>query len=148
MLPFTSLFTKTIAVSGDPDQTVTIRKLAPEHLERAMKTQQRRVVQDLREMGGLSVLKEFQDLKQSPETAPEVVADPLLQFDRVTLLETGITAWTYEQQISRATCADLDEETAEYLAREILRYAKPSLFLAADEAHAEKKDAAGRSIVH
>ena len=144
--PFTSLFTEVLKVPGDPDQTITIRMLAPESLEQAAKLQQRKVMQDVREMGGMAILKEFEDLKTAGTEAR--ASDPLLQFDRVTLLEKGIIAWTYEPKVSRATCTDLTEEVAEFVARAILRLAKPSLFVTAEEAEAEKKDAAAPSIVH
>lgn len=146
MPPFTSLFTKVLDVPGDPDQTITIRMLAPESLEQAAKLQQRKVMQDVRDMGGMAILKEFEDLKATGADAR--AADPLLQFDRVTLLEKGIMGWTYEPKVSRVTCADLTEDVAEFVARAILRLAKPSLFVTAEEAEAEKKDAAAPSIVH
>ncbi len=145
MPPFTSLFTKVLDVPGDPDQTITIRMLAPEHLEAAAKSQQRKVMHDLREMGGMAILKEFETLKTTGDVR---AADPMLLFDRVTLLEKGIIAWSYEQKISRATCADLTEEVAEYVGREALRLAKPSLFVTPEEAQVEKKDGAEPSIVH
>lgn len=145
--PFTSLCTMVLAVPGTDDQSVTIRMLAPEHLEQAAKAQQRKVLHELREMGGASVLKEFQELATGPSAMPGA-SDPLLLYDRVTLLEKGIIAWTYAPEITRAVCADLNDETAGFLAREILKFSKPSLFLTAAEAEAAQKNAGGPSIVH
>ena len=127
---FTSLIAKVLPVPSDEPHTITIRKLAPKHLDAARKASQARSLGDLREMGGPAFLKELQAMQTAAPAAVAdgIKADPLLVFDRGTLLAHGITAWSYEQELSAASRDDLDETTAEWLAREILTLAKPSLF--------------------
>lgn len=75
--------------------------------------------------------------------------DPLAGYDVVTLLLYGIVHWTKlemdlpgpEHKDARvAVLEDLRDDTQQYLAREILRLTKPSLFLTAAEKEAARKN--------
>jgi hypothetical protein len=148
---FTSRVVDTIEIPHDAGQTVTIRKLAPRHLEAAAKTSQAKSLDALKEMGGPAFMKELQSVVPAPaQTAP--ATDPLLQFDRVVLMEKGVVAWTYDVpirdtngQIRRdeeglSVFADLDDVTADFLGRAILMLAKPSLYQTQADAEAAQKN--------
>lgn len=60
---------------------------------------------------------------QKAATAASVDDDPAARYDRATLLRAGIAAWSYEGAVDGD---DLDERTAEWAAREIVRLAFPT----------------------
>lgn len=140
MSVFTSLVTKVLLVPRDPENTITIRKLAPKHLAEARKASQRESMSELKDMGPAFV-KEVQQLVQDGTAGNAAAADPLLLFDRPTLMRHGVINWTYEQPRAQEAFEDLDEETADWLAREILTLAKPSLFQTTAEGEADQKNA-------
>lgn len=134
---FTSRVTMTLDVPSDPGQTITIRKLAPRHLEAAAKAQQAVAFEDLRRLGGVAFLKELRSLTDEQR---EQTSDPLNLYDPIVLMEKGVTAWSYAEDLTRETLEDLDDETARFITTEILRLARPSLYRATDaEEDAQKK---------
>lgn len=144
MSVFTSRVTKTLSVPHDPEHTVIVRKLAPRHLEAAARVSQQQSIDDFKSMGGAAFLKELEAMKKpSLEQADQVAAakDPLLLFDRLTLIEKGVLSWSYDAPIAAESYADLDEETRDFLAREILRLARPALFQTPTEAETDRKNA-------
>jgi hypothetical protein len=142
MSVFTSKVTKQLAVPNDAGQTITIRKLAPRHLEAAAKEAQRTAMAEFRDMGGAAFMQELAALKSDkPEAAAApAVADPVGLFDRVTLLAKAITTWSYDAAIDAETLADLDEDTQAWLAREVLLLAKPALFQSEADAETARKN--------
>ena len=135
MSVFTSLVTKVLNVPHDPGQTVTIRKLAPKHLDVAKRASFRQTIETMREVGA-SLIKEIQGL--SSETVQAAAKnDPLMVFDRVELIAAAVTGWTYDVPLEREHFENLDEETQDWLAREVLRLTRPALF---DGEAAEQKN--------
>lgn len=150
--PFASRVTKTIELPFDPPQTVTIRKLAGRHLETAGRERVFARMDAMRRMGGpqfqkdlqAAIAKEEQEQAETPEPAtpaPVVaVPDPLLDYDKGTLLAHGIVAWSYPEKVTPEQVEDLEADAAEWIAREILRLTKPALFLTPEEAEAAAKN--------
>lgn len=144
MSVFTSRITTTMPIPGELGQSVTLRKLAPKHLRRAAQDSQRAALEDLKAIGGTAVLKEFSDLGSkkaaaTPET-PAAPVDPLDGYDRITLMELGVTEWTLDAARTRETFEDLDESTQHWLGTEILKLAKPSAYATTEEAEAQRKN--------
>ena len=159
---FTSLVTDVLTVQRDPGHTITIRKLAPKHLDEARAAAQLEAQQVLLNMGGPEFIRQLRDaLPRSPDgaggdggalrdsddqtvltiAAATAVADPLKFYDRVRLIQYGVVAWSYNQPTNdRTVCEDIDEDTQEWLARAILRLSKPALFESAEEAEARRKN--------
>ena len=142
MSVFTSLVSEVWDVPGAPGQTVTVRKLAPKHLEAARQAQQVRAYAEMkrtRELAG----DDFIDRVMATATTPkeDAMPDPLAAYDRITLMTHGVTAWTFDQPISAEAFEDLDDETQDWLARKLLRLARPSLFQSAEDAEAARKNA-------
>lgn len=140
MSVFTSRVTQTIDIPGDPGQTATIRKLAPKHLEKAAKVHQAQAIEDLRALGGPAVLKELADLRETNPDIAAAVSDPLSAFDRTTLLQHGVVAWSYADAPTSESLEDLNDEVQETLARAVLKLAKPGLFLTEAEAAVARKN--------
>jgi hypothetical protein len=141
MSVFTSKVTRTLTVPHDEGQTITIRKLAPRHLEAAAKEAQRTAMAEFRDMGGARFMQELAALKSDkPEAAAPTVSDPVSLFDRTTLLWKAVTAWSYDAPIDVETLADLDEATQAWLATEVLTLAKPALFQSEADAETARKN--------
>jgi hypothetical protein len=139
-----SIFTHRVVVTRDvphdPTQSVTFRKLAPRLLEAAAKEAQRQSIEDVTAAGGPKLVgeiqREFASDKKKDEIAEAVTRDPLLTYDRVTLLEKAVQSWTYPEPATRESFLEIDETTLQWLATEILRLSKPSLY----ETEADRKN--------
>jgi hypothetical protein len=140
---FASQTTVTLEIPFDPGQTVTIRKLAGRHLQRAHDADLMASLDTMKRMGGVSVQKELQALGDDA-TRDKLVetqrADPMSGYDLTTLLVCGITAWSYPDPVTPERIDDLDEEAAAFLGRAILKLSKPGLFLTEDERQAVQKN--------
>lgn len=155
--PFASRITKTLELPFDPPQTVTIRKLPGRHLEAAARERVFSRMEAMRRMGGPSFQRELQaaiaeeereaeaagpatsELESAPAPAA-VEPDPLLGYDKDVLLVRGIAAWSYPEPVTPELIEDLEADAAEWIAREILRLTKPSLFQTAEELEAATKN--------
>lgn len=128
---FTSLVSETLPVPGGSAHTVTIRKLAPKHLAEARKVAQQAAVADMQQMRA-ALGAAFDDALKAADTSGAASAakavDPLLAYDRVTLMQHGVTAWTLAQPLGREAFEDLDDDAQDWLAGAILRLSKPSLY--------------------
>ena len=136
MSVFTSLVTEILPVPGAEGQSVTIRKLAPKHLEEARRASQMRALDDMKRTRDALPPEMLADMLAKAEKAekPTTAPDPLLTHDRVSLMQHGVTAWSFAQPLSPDSFEDLDDDTADWLAGAILRLSKPSLYAAEDAA--------------
>ncbi|MCC6909081.1 MAG: hypothetical protein IT430_14150 [Phycisphaerales bacterium] len=135
MSVFTSLVTDVLTVPNT-EQTITIRKLAPKHLEEARRASQERAFEDMKRTREVLPPEMLAGLLAKSEKAdtPKEKPDPLLTHDRVTLMQRGVTAWSFAQPLTPDSFEDLDDDTADWLAGAILRLSKPSLYAAEDAA--------------
>jgi hypothetical protein len=84
------------------------------------------------------------------------LSDPLVGYDRLSMIRSGLLAWSYPQSVTPIAAdearkveasdavADLDDEATDFIAREILRLTKPGLFT---EPETEQKKADGSSSI-
>jgi hypothetical protein len=117
---------------------------------------------DVQARGGAQVQKDMQQLfiKDNPEAAgveaeiEKVKTDPLNGFDPYIVVQGGLVSWTYPESLKPEEVVegntvtmrvraidDLDEDALKWLATEIMRLTKPSLFQTEAEAEAERKNA-------
>jgi hypothetical protein len=154
---FANRITQTIAVPGMDGQTITIRKLAPRHLEASAAEAQRKGLAVSRAMADqlagfdVGVLRDLRSLDEpkpsvadadKDDAAPvaRATANPLDGYDALTLIEKGVTEWTFSEPIGRESFEEIDADTRDWLATEILRLSRPSLFQSADEAEQAQKN--------
>lgn len=147
---FASRTQKTIDLPFDPPHTVTIRRLAGRHLEKAEREHLVATIDHLKALGGVAFQRELESL--GDETARnELIAkrqqDPLSSVDIYVVLRHGIVSWTYDEPVSVESIEDLDDEAATFLAREIMRLSRPSLFLSTEDAEREQKKAGAAAPV-
>lgn len=122
--PFAKAVTEIVPMQDG--HSVTIRKLGWKALVDASNETQRKGIELAKAVGPGGLLAEI--TKQGGEAAIEAQAnaDPVLQFDRFTLLDRGIKAWTFSDKPTADEIADLDEDVAKLLARKIYDLSKPT----------------------
>jgi len=78
--------------------------------------------------------------------AEKVLHDPLSGYDRITLCKEGVKAWTCVDKdgkplpVTPEAINDLDEDALEWMATQVLKLTKPSLFQTDDEKAADRKN--------
>ena len=139
---FTSLVTETLPVPRDEAQSVTIRRLSPAALRRAAEAAQLAAVESARRMREAMgpALAETLDRVTPEQMQQAKQADPLLSYDRISLMEDGIVSWTYDRAVTAETLADMDDDAQDWLAGAILRLSKPSLYRTEDESENARKN--------
>ena len=131
MSSFSSRVQKTIELPDDQPHTVLIRKLNRKQFITAEKAQRATFFTDIKAQFGSNWQQEIKNFKtdDQPKDVKEAAKDPLLQFDVDILLKYGIKAWTFEDvPLTDESLADLDKDTGEFIAREVLRLTAPKLF--------------------
>lgn len=125
---FASKITKVVTLPMDETVTVTIRKLSWLQRKEARKASVNASARDLAAMGGAETIaalsKTFETGEAKKDEAPADV-DPLALYDQLTVLKAGIAAWSVSDKVTPDMVADLDEDVAEFLAREILALSLP-----------------------
>lgn len=143
---FASRTTKEIDIPFDPPHTATIQKLTGRQLGKAQQAFFNELIADMQQRGGAKVQKDIQSLYETDpskmaEEVKKAKANPLNGFDPYLLIAAGVKKWSYtDRECGPEAFEDLDAESVEFFAREVLRLTKPSLFLTADEAKAEQKN--------
>lgn len=126
---------------GDSRQyVVVIRQLNPRQIEAAVKETQRRSFEDVKALGGFSVLKELRELVTDEQAKDEGEKNPLLIYDRETLIDKGVVSWTFPEDKTPENIANLTEDVRDWLATEILRLTKPALVQSQEERKAAQKN--------
>jgi hypothetical protein len=141
--PFASQSIETIPIPADPSATVTIRKLTGGELDAAQAAHLKSTLAGQWAPHGWAARFQRQ-LAKGIATVADVaagLADPLNGYDRLALVTAGLVAWSYtDPPLSPAAIGDLDDESLEYFAREILRRTKPALFQTPEVAKADEKE--------
>lgn len=130
---FAKQVTKDVEVG---EEIVTIRKLSGKKLQLAREVRRGEQVSNMRELGA-EMIRAFREEKEKmaaakPEALPIPAQEPSLEekqkarrdsfseYDRDTVLVSGIAKWTAKVPVNPENIADLDEETAQKLHDEIL----------------------------
>jgi len=127
---FASYVTRTIPVPFDPPHEVTIQKLTARQLAAARQAAVVTSMDFVKQMGGPAFGRELASATaDAPTTAAAVAAvqaDPLRQYDRFAVIAKGVTGWTYDRPLTPDVLDDLDDQTVDFLAREILTLTLPN----------------------
>lgn len=121
-----SNITKEITVPGE-DVKVVIRKLSHKALKDAAKKRQSEGVGFMREMGG-ELLKALRDADtEKIKKIQDAQEADITNYDRDSLLKSGIVSWTYPEPLGKENQAtdDLDEATAKFLGNAIFEFSRP-----------------------
>lgn len=148
---FASETTATIPLPFDAPHTVTIRKLTGRDVELAQAAHLKDFVGANSPRGWPAIFKSALAVGTAVDAdARHALTDPLVGYDRLAIVRAGLTGWSYTaaddkgvqvpRQVTPAAVADLDDEALEFLAVEIMRLTKPSLFQTAEEREASRKN--------
>ncbi len=146
MSVFAKLRSAVLPIPNANGATATIRGLSPTGLRAASAENQRKAVAAMRAQRELAagVDEAEADTPVDPEAVKawqeQVRRNPLLSYDAETLIVKGVSAWTLELEPTPENVAELDEDTRDWLATEILKLSKPSLFKTEAEQEAEQKE--------
>lgn len=140
--PFASLTTSDpIPLPFDEGQWIKVRKLTGREHEEA---------QNAHRLGFSTNPNKWAGFLRATAVDPtstdvqRVVADPMTGYDRYVIAKAGLVAWSYDLAPAQAI-DDLDDDAIEFIAREVLKLSKPSLFQSANEQEQEKKSGFGAS---
>lgn len=120
--------------------TITLRKLTGRELERAEAEHLKSTVAGESTRGWSLRLRKILNSGATNADAAEVLADPLTGFDRFVIIKAGAVKWSLERKLTTAALEDLDDETVDWMATEILRLTKPRLFYTEAELKAQQKN--------
>lgn len=144
--PFASHTTSDqIPIPWDKPHTITVRKLTGREIERAQEAHRDSLASGSARSWAVTFRRMLEKGAKDPEVL-KAIADPLTGYDRFALVRAGLVAWSYPQSVKPVTVKsegkpdriddaidDLDDETVDFIAREVLRLTKPGLFLATEE---------------
>lgn len=163
--PFASRVVATLPIPFDQPHEVTLQKLAGRHLEKAETAAQAKWIQTMDAKGGIKkqreILRELKDdePKPDPKAVPEPekdeTVDPLAGLDPYTVCRFGIQSWTYDESLAEDATTkrvlaldDMDADSLEWFATEIMRLTKPRLFQTKDERKEAEKNDSAPSLTH
>lgn len=150
MSMFASDHTAVVHPPSDPKASITIQKLSGRSVEYAQAKHAEGAYDGFNGRGWANrFLQKIMLGVASTADVQTVAADPLAGFDRVAVVVAGIKSWSYTEDrdgkpvpkpITAAAVSDIDDESLEFLATEIMRLTKPRLFLSPDEREAVRKN--------
>lgn len=123
----------------EPTTTVKIRQLASSHLRTARDRRRevsRAAIKDIdidkvlaaRQRIAEQERRDAEERRKNgdapPAEEPERPYDPYGEFDVATVLHNGIVAWSYRADVTNSNIDDLDEETEDYLFRQIVAHSQ------------------------
>ncbi len=144
MSVFAKLRSAVLQIPNTSGETVTIRGLSPTGLRAAQAENQRKAVLAMKAQRELEDAVGAEDTPVDPDAVKawqdKVRSNPLLAYDAETLIAKGVSSWTLELDATPENIAELDEDARDWMATEILRLSKPSLFRTIEEQEADRKN--------
>ena len=123
---FASQVRKTLTeVPGLEGQSVEIRKLGWKALDKAAEARTFSGIDMMRRIGPGGLLAELNAAGGEEKVRETASADPYLRYDRGVLVSRGIVSWSMSQSITQEQIDDLDEDTIEYIARQVYELSRP-----------------------
>ena len=127
---FASRITAVVLVGPVEDEnSVTVRKLSHNSLEKAGQARQISAGQSSRALGP-ELLEALRKDYVAPKPEVDLVAAAKARYssyDRGAVLNAGIVSWTFLEKVGPAMIEDIDEESAEKLHQAILDLSLPPL---------------------
>lgn len=114
--------TKRLDIPHEPGEYIEIRMLSARKREEAHDAKMQSIIRAL--SGGADLFKSAMESGPDEPKAEKDPSekDPLTSFDKWMILRAGIVSWSYNAKVRPDTIDDLDEETADWAAREILAF--------------------------
>lgn len=106
---------KRYSIPNEPDAWMELRQLSWVELEKASDANQTKALARVKTLG-----PEVLEALSGGSAAKNANSDPAAAYDRATLLELGVAAWSYDEPVSAETLSRLDGETSAWAARTIV----------------------------
>ena len=103
-------------IPHEEGQKMTFRRLSWAQLEEAAEINKRNTFADIKSMGADAV-RALGEMREELKAAKEEQGNT---YDKRTVLNAGIVAWTYPENVNPENIGLLDEETAEWAFQEIV----------------------------
>lgn len=117
------LGTKRLDVPNDPGEWIELRAVGGRRLREAAAQKSRDALLQVRAAGGeIAELWQKNAKDTDTDTAKK---DVLNTYDALTVCYVGIVGWSYEEKVKPATIDDLDSDTQDWAARQILELSLP-----------------------
>lgn len=143
---FASAHTKDVHPPSDPTATITIQKLSGRSEELAQAKHAEGAFGGFNGRGWSNrFLGRIMAGVADEKDVRAVTKDPLAGYDRLSVVRAGVKSWSYTvdgkpKPVTAAAIEDIDDDTLEFLAIEIMRLTRPSRFLTEDEQEAARKN--------
>lgn len=138
---FASQTQDTIPIPFDAPHTVTIQKLTGRAIELSAEKHYDDFIAGRRPRGWPALFQRAMvDGLATAQDAAKAIRDPLAGYDRLSIAQHGVTAWSYPRPVTPAAIADLDDEALEWMAVEVMKLTKPALFQTVEEVEADRKN--------
>lgn len=132
--PFASLtVSEPIPLPFDEGQWITVRKLTGREHEQAQAAHRGAFAAGSARAWAVTFRRALEKGATDPDVL-KALADPLTGYDRHGLC-AGLVAWSYDRPVDKDAIEDLADEALEFIALEVLKRTKPSLFVVAENAH-------------
>ena len=114
-----------VPIPHEPNEWLSLRMLSGTMLEEASDARQREIMGVARDLGAeLWQALQNVDRPASNGSANGAEPDPLAGYNLQVLLEKGITAWSYDAELTPENIGDLDKDTREWAGKTILAIGK------------------------
>jgi hypothetical protein len=133
-----------IPLPFDEGQWIRVRALTGKEFEQAQDAHRREFSGSSSRSWSMVFRRILETGNPAPEDVLAAIRDPLTGFDRYAVARMGLIEWSYPQSVKPVlvegkpvepvdAIADLKDDPIDFIAREVLRLTKPSLFLASEE---------------
>lgn len=116
----TKNITRRLAIPHEEGQWMELRRLSWTQLDSARRDRTNTALKQLAEQPD-DVKELMRSTTAQRQAVAEAAVDPLAEYHMATLLELGIYAWSYDEPVTSENIADLDSETAQWAALEIVK---------------------------
>jgi len=124
-----STITHKLDIPHEPNEWIEFKELGWRTLEAARETKARNSLMSFRDLGPeffKTITTPTPVEGDAPEKAPEAEADPTDTYDMSILLRSSIVAWSYSVPCNEGNIDDLDQRTASWAFKEIIKIHFPT----------------------
>jgi len=116
-----STITHKLDIPHEPDEWIELKELGWRTLEAARETKARTSLMSFRDLGPEFFKTLTTPTEGDAKKAPEAETDPAETYDMSILLRSSIVAWSYPVPCNEANVDDLDQKTASWAFKEIIK---------------------------
>lgn len=107
--------TRRVEIPHEEGQWIELKELSGRQLRKIRKLKFKESIADTRAMGG-ELMQALGGFSQEDVKKAQKDPDPLAEYDMDALLEAGIVAWSYEEEVNSDNIGQLDQKTERLIA--------------------------------